>query len=422
MICVLVVAVRRRLGVRGPAAARRAVRRGRPQAVRRRRRPAGRRDRRAGPGGGRRPRCAWPRRRGGRAPASAPGAPGRGGLRRHRRAPTRAGCGHTGSASRRWWPTPSSTASATRSPPRTTTRCPAPLEQTPIGDPPAPIERGRVVVVWGPQGAPGRTTVATGLAGALAERGLGTVLVDADPYGGAVGQQLGVLDEVSGLLSAARLASSGLLAERLSTVPRGLGPHLSVVTGLPRPGPVDRGPARGRRAPGRGPARDVPRGRRHRLLPRGGPRHRLRQPPGSQRHDPRRARRSPTRWSSSAPPTRWASRGWPARWWTCATCSAARRYASWSTGPGPALGWSEREVAGMVEGFARVSGVHFLPDDRAAATGRWSPAGPWPRAGTRRSPARLAALAAAVVPAPRPSATARPGRLRRRTAGRARRR
>jgi hypothetical protein len=31
------------------------------------------------------------------------------------------------------------------------------------------------------------------------------------------------------------------------------------------------------------------------------------------------------------------------------------------------LGWSEREVAGMVEGFARLAGVHFLPDDRAAA-------------------------------------------------------
>ena len=30
------------------------------------------------------------------------------------------------------------------------------------------------------------------------------------------------------------------------------------------------------------------------------------------------------------------------------------------------LGWSEREIAGMVEGFARVSGLHFLPEDRAA--------------------------------------------------------
>ena len=31
------------------------------------------------------------------------------------------------------------------------------------------------------------------------------------------------------------------------------------------------------------------------------------------------------------------------------------------------LGWSERDITGMVEGFARLAAVHFLPDDRAAA-------------------------------------------------------
>ena len=31
----------------------------------------------------------------------------------------------------------------------------------------------------------------------------------------------------------------------------------------------------------------------------------------------------------------------------------------------PTLGWSEKEIAGMVAGFARLSGLHFLPDDRA---------------------------------------------------------
>jgi hypothetical protein len=31
------------------------------------------------------------------------------------------------------------------------------------------------------------------------------------------------------------------------------------------------------------------------------------------------------------------------------------------------LGWSEREIVGMVEGFARLAGVHFLPDDRVTA-------------------------------------------------------
>jgi Mrp family chromosome partitioning ATPase len=40
---------------------------------------------------------------------------------------------------------------------------------------------GRVIVVWGPAGAPGRTTVAAGVAAELARRGLRTALVDADP-------------------------------------------------------------------------------------------------------------------------------------------------------------------------------------------------------------------------------------------------
>jgi len=30
------------------------------------------------------------------------------------------------------------------------------------------------------------------------------------------------------------------------------------------------------------------------------------------------------------------------------------------------LGWSERDLAGMVEGFTRLTGLHFLPEDRAA--------------------------------------------------------
>ena len=94
---------------------------------------------------------------------------------------------------------------------------------------------GRVIAVWGPGGAPGRTTLATTLAAELARRRLTTVLVDADPYGGAVAQQLGVLDEVSGLLSAARLVAGGSIDERFATVQRRLSDHLFVITGLPRP-------------------------------------------------------------------------------------------------------------------------------------------------------------------------------------------
>ena len=93
---------------------------------------------------------------------------------------------------------------------------------------------GLVLAVWGPAGAPGRTTVATALAACLA-RARRTTLVDVDPYGGSVAQVLGILDEVSGLLAAARLAGAGMLEERFSSVQRALDPRLTVVTGLPRP-------------------------------------------------------------------------------------------------------------------------------------------------------------------------------------------
>jgi hypothetical protein len=86
---------------------------------------------------------------------------------------------------------------------------------------PEPAQPGRVTVVWGPAGAPGRTTLAVGLAAELG-RGRRTILVDADPYGGAVAQQLGIVDEVSGLLAAVRLAAAGQLPERFGSVQRSL--------------------------------------------------------------------------------------------------------------------------------------------------------------------------------------------------------
>lgn len=107
---------------------------------------------------------------------------------------------------------------------------------SPSGDPlPAGRPSGRVVAVWGPTGAPGRTTVAVNLASALAARGRDTLLVDADGYGGAVTQHLGVLEEVSGLLSAVRLANTGRLdVAGLASVARTAAPSLRVLTGLPR--------------------------------------------------------------------------------------------------------------------------------------------------------------------------------------------
>jgi MinD-like ATPase involved in chromosome partitioning or flagellar assembly len=94
---------------------------------------------------------------------------------------------------------------------------------------------GRLVAVWGPAGAPGRSTVAVGLAAACAERGLPTLLVDADVYGGAISSMLAMLDEVSGILAAARLANTGSLdLPALHQQVREIGPCLRVLTGLPR--------------------------------------------------------------------------------------------------------------------------------------------------------------------------------------------
>ncbi|HET8603059.1 MAG TPA: chromosome partitioning protein [Marmoricola sp.] len=103
---------------------------------------------------------------------------------------------------------------------------PEPLADTGAG--------GRVIAVWGPTGAPGRSTVAATLAAVRATTSP-CVLVDADAYGGAVAQMLGILDEVSGLLAAARLANAGALdSASFATCRRRVGERLDVLTGLPR--------------------------------------------------------------------------------------------------------------------------------------------------------------------------------------------
>lgn len=133
----------------------------------------------------------------------------------------------------------------------------------PGGAPPVPVEshRGRVLAVWGPTGAPGRTTVAVHLAAELAglgpERGTGrrrrggrtkgrssgtgsprpqdVLLVDADTYAGSVAQHLGLLDESSGIAAAARSASHGALDPAgLAHLAPEVAPHLRVLTGIAR--------------------------------------------------------------------------------------------------------------------------------------------------------------------------------------------
>ncbi len=94
---------------------------------------------------------------------------------------------------------------------------------------------GTIIAVWGPAGAPGRTTVAVNLASELARLGQPTVLVDADTYGGCIAQSLSLLDEAPGLAAATRSADQGSLD--LAVLAR-LAPEVSaglrVLTGIPK--------------------------------------------------------------------------------------------------------------------------------------------------------------------------------------------
>jgi MinD-like ATPase involved in chromosome partitioning or flagellar assembly len=116
-----------------------------------------------------------------------------------------------------------------------------PPTELPSLDAPAPAHvqeassTGRLIAVWGPTGAPGRSTVALNLAAEAAGLGVRTLVIDADVYGGALAPMLAVLDEVSGLLAAARAANVGALDETsLLDHARLVKPGLSVLTGLPR--------------------------------------------------------------------------------------------------------------------------------------------------------------------------------------------
>ncbi|MFD4422755.1 CpaE family protein [Agromyces sp. NPDC058484] len=111
---------------------------------------------------------------------------------------------------------------------------------TRIGDTsPREPRTASTIAVWGPAGAPGRTTIAVNLAAEIAAAGHSVALVDADPYGGTVAPSLGLLDEAPGLASACRLAAGGALdrAELERIAQRYSAPRASfdVFTGLVGP-------------------------------------------------------------------------------------------------------------------------------------------------------------------------------------------
>lgn len=227
-----------------------------------------------------------------------------------------------------------------------------------------PAVPGRVLAVWGPAGS-GRTTLASALAAELARRERATLLLDADPYGGAVAQQLGILDEVSGLLAAVRLDAAGQLEDRWVSVQRSLGPHLSVVTGLPR---ADRWP-------------EVRTGTLEALVALARARAEVVVDTGFSLEEEivpdlggRPGRNQLTLAAVDVADTALVVGGAdPVGLSRLARALVEIR----ERRPGldvqvvvnrmrPTLGWGEREVVTMLTGFARPSAVHFLPDDQAA--------------------------------------------------------
>ena len=222
---------------------------------------------------------------------------------------------------------------------------------------------GRVVAVWGPTGGPGRTTVAIGLAAELG-RTHRTILVDADPYGGAVAQQLGIVDEISGLLAATRVAATGQLPERFGSVQRSLDHRLSVVTGLPR---ADRWVEV--RVGVMQHLLEVAAGHGHVVVDTG---FCLESDPAS---DLGRAGRNTMTLAALevADDVVVVGSADPVGLSRLARGLVELAEVTGRTDPHvvvnrmrPTLGWAEADIAGMLRGAARVESISFLPDDRAA--------------------------------------------------------
>jgi Flp pilus assembly CpaE family ATPase len=268
---------------------------------------------------------------------------------------------------------------------------------------PPPVGVGRILAIWGAAGAPGRTTVATAVATELGRRGTHTTLVD------------------SGLLSAARLAGNGALEAEFATVPRALSDRLSVVTGLPRPdryvevrpGVVEL-------------LLEVAARRGHVVVDTGfsiedEPQGDLSSRPGRNHltlgaldiadevvvvgsADPVGL----SRLARGLVQLRERRAGMPVR----VVVNRMR----------PSLTWSERDITGMVEGFARLAGVHFLPDDPATVDRALVTGTSVVEVTDAELTRAFAPLVDALVPSSVPAHRRERRRLTARTAARARRR
>ncbi|WP_191413734.1 regulator [Salinibacterium sp. ZJ450] len=108
---------------------------------------------------------------------------------------------------------------------------------------PAPVTRspgrGTVLAVWGPAGAPGRTSIAIALAAEIAAAGYAVALADVDTYSGTIAPALGLLDESPGFAAACRLAGADALTgqelDRIAQHYRSRHGGFRVLTGIGRP-------------------------------------------------------------------------------------------------------------------------------------------------------------------------------------------
>ncbi|KJL28372.1 AAA family ATPase [Microbacterium oxydans] len=115
------------------------------------------------------------------------------------------------------------------------TAAPPDAPAAPRDMPPAP----RLIAVWGPHGAPGRSTVAIQLAAEFARRGRHASLVDADTVAPALALLLGLSDDAPGIAAACRRGELGGLDSqeltRLATVVETSGGDIDVFPGINRP-------------------------------------------------------------------------------------------------------------------------------------------------------------------------------------------
>lgn len=98
----------------------------------------------------------------------------------------------------------------------------------------------RLVVVTGGKGGPGATTLAVGLAGALAAKGTDVLLADLDPAGGEVAAHLPA-EPHRGLLPLLSLTGGPVSPEQVAAESVTVGEHLWVLPGLPRSEPAGGG-------------------------------------------------------------------------------------------------------------------------------------------------------------------------------------